>query len=89
MITGMSLCQQKCREAVSSSERCWHAPRLDGEGSAVSEEGPLTYRLNRRKINAEKASEGREKQGGTEDHYNPQPQLGCNVPLLRHCCCLI
>lgn len=32
---------------------------------------------------------GREKQGGTEDHYNPKPQMGCSVPLLRHWCLLI
>lgn len=63
MIRGMSLCQQKAREAVSSSERCWHAPRLDGEGSAVSEEGPLTHRTERRKTNAERASKGEGKAG--------------------------
>lgn len=63
MITGMSLCQQKRKEAVSSSERCWHVPRLDGEGSAVFEEGPLTHRRKRRKMNAERASQGEGKAG--------------------------
>lgn len=48
---------------VVGSERCWHAPRLDREGSAVSEEGPLIHRIKRRKMNVERASKGEGKAG--------------------------